>query len=410
MSNSPEMPVGSQMPAGSQAGGTGRMGWMARARSDWRVVAAVSAVAGFSLAAALFAMTAEGPPRPPSGDLRQCKDQVRGKIAWNYQGDTDWDESALDRLCGGTTRPSQPPLCFDLVFHGRIDWGGGTQWRWQPAVDLCAGTDDARTRAQCFKDAIASGADFRDAIEACNPSERTQGRTTCDRLVQGNIAWNDDGDTSWSQRQLDLLCGQTANPTQPLLCFDRLYHGRGDWEGIINRDWRRAAQLCSGTASVRQTMHCVRDAIGAAGANTPTILDVGEPAPRNAADPDAVFNAALRACNPPDATAEAPAACRAFVQGNIAWSGAGYADWQDAVLERLCGDTSAPQQPGLCFSRAMYGGIDLGEDGLSKWAYAVDLCAGTNSADARLSCFARERRAGSDGRAAINACQDAPET
>jgi hypothetical protein len=338
----------------------------------------------------------------------QCKNLLRGKIAWNYNGNTDWDASALELLCKGTTRPAQPPLCFDLVFHGRVDWGGGTEWRWRPAAELCAGTDDARGRVQCFKDAVARGTDFRDAIELCNPSGRAEGRTTCHRLVQGNVAWNDDGDTNWTQRKLNLLCGKTTNPTQPLLCFDRLFHGRGTWDQIIKRDWRRAAQLCSATASVRQTMQCVMEGIETAGPASPQIRDVGEPPERTSPDWDEVFNTVLRTCNPPETSAEGGStACRAFVQGNIPWSGEGYTTWQDAVLEKLCGNTSRPQQPGLCFSRAMHGGVNLGEHGISKWAFAVDLCAGANDADARLGCFEREREAGKDGRAAISACKRA---
>ena len=397
-------------PSDDDDGLDGSPGRLARARGDWRIVSVFSALIGFAAAAGIFLFAGTEGPRPPSGDELQCKDLLRSDIAWNYDGNTDWDSSALELLCKGTTRPAQPPLCFDLVFHGRIDWGGGTQWRWRPAAELCAGTDDARARVQCFKDAIARGTAFRDAIELCNPSERAEGRTTCHQLVQGNVAWNDDGDTNWTQRKLDLLCGTTTNPTQPLLCFDRLYHGRGDWNRVIKRDWRRAAQLCSGTSSVRATMQCIMEGIDKAGSDGPQILDAGEQPKQAASDPDNVFSAVLKSCNPPETTADASTACREFVQGNIPWSGEGYTTWQGAVLKKLCGNTPAPKQPGLCFSRAMYGGMDLGEQGLSKWAYAVDLCEGTGDADARLGCFERERKAGKDGRAAINACKRASDT
>jgi len=381
-------------------------GLMTRARGDWRAVAVFSALVGFGVASTVFLFAGTEGPRPPSGDELQCKDLVRGKIAWNYAGNTDWDANALELLCKGTTRPAQPPLCFDLVFHGRVDWGGGTEWRWRPAAKLCAGTDDARGRVQCFKEAVARGTDFRDAIELCNPSERAEGRTTCHRLVQGSVAWNEEGDRNWTQRKLDLLCGKTSNPTQPLLCFDRLFHGRGTWDRIVKRDWRRAAQLCSGTANVRETMQCVMEGMEKAGPTTPQILDAGEPPQQAAADPDEVFNAVLKSCNPPEATAEdGNIACRRFVQGNIPWSADGNTTWQAAVLDKLCENTTAPQQPGLCFSRAMHGGLDMGEHGLSKWAFAVELCSGTSDADERIDCFQRERSAGKEGQAAISACK-----
>jgi len=400
----------SPTPSDEQEPDDGAPSRMARAAADRRVVAGLSGLVGFALASALFLLTAGDAPPPPSGDELQCKDLLRGKIAWNYEGNTDWDAGALELLCEGTTRPSQPPLCFDLVFHGRVDWGGGTQWRWRPAAKLCAGTDDARARVRCFKDAVARGNAFRDAIELCNPSERAEGRTTCHRLVQGNVAWNDDGDTNWPRLKLDQLCGATTNPTQPLLCFDRLFHGRGNWKKIIKRDWRRAAQLCSGTNSVRATMQCVTENVQAAGLDGPQILDVGEMPSEAAPDPDEVFQSVLAACNPPEVTAESGPACRTFVQGDIPWSGEGYTTWQDAVLEKLCGNTDAAKQPGLCFNRAMYGGIELGDNSLSRWGLAVDLCAGTNDADARLACFERERAKDKDARAAIRACNTAPNT
>jgi hypothetical protein len=45
-----------------------------------------------------------------------------------------------------------------------MDWGKGTDWDWRNVINLCSGSSDAQKSADCFKKAIATGADWRDAI------------------------------------------------------------------------------------------------------------------------------------------------------------------------------------------------------------------------------------------------------
>jgi len=375
-----------------------------RLRDDWRVVAIASVLLTLAVVTPVFYFFfVWEPPAPPTEEEQRCQEFVQGQIAWNYEGNKEWDPRALRRLCRGTKRALQPALCFDLVFHGRIDWGKGTRWRWEPAADLCAGTDNARGRVACFQKAVETGRPFRSAIESCQSVGTFAGRTTCDALVQGNVAWNKDGDTNWTQSQLELLCAQTSRPTQPLLCFDRLFHGKGPWNDIINGEWSRAAQLCSGTASANARISCIQT--GSERTASEMTRETSER--RRTRDTARLFDNVLKRCNPPE-PAETDISCRAFVQGNIPWSGSDYRTWQDSVLQDLCANTRAPREPGLCFNRAMYGGIDLANKGLSKWAYAVALCAGTNDADARLDCYTRQRTAGEESLAAIEACKKKP--
>jgi hypothetical protein len=70
-------------PSDDDNGPDGAPGRMARARSDWRIVSVFSALVGFGVAAALFLFAGSEGPRPPSGDELQCKDLLRGNIAWN---------------------------------------------------------------------------------------------------------------------------------------------------------------------------------------------------------------------------------------------------------------------------------------------------------------------------------------
>ncbi len=340
----------------------------------------------------------------------QCAGYVQGHIAWNDDGNTRWDPSWIDRLCSGTTRPAQPGLCFSSIREIPLERGAAIQSDWKDAVALCAGTENAQARIECYRDGVTRGLHFRDAIEQCNPPPEIAGRTACERLVQNNIAWNSDGDTTWTPRRLDLLCQDTTRPTQPLLCFDRLFHGNGPWNAIIDGNWRRAAQLCAGTNSVKQTTQCVATELGKLEGREietgPQILDSGEATPPPQSRADHMFRAVLQACNPREPT-DRSTQCKRFVQGNIPWSEGGYQDWEPAVLDELCGETRAPQQPGLCFFRAVSGEIEGDTKGESKWAYAVRLCAGTNNADTRLECYRLERSAGKDSRAAIRACKEA---
>lgn len=49
-----------------------------------------------------------------------------------------------------------------------VKTGGGTQWEWQNASNLCKGTNDADKTISCFQAKIAAGSSMQDAINACN--------------------------------------------------------------------------------------------------------------------------------------------------------------------------------------------------------------------------------------------------
>lgn len=379
---------------------------------DWRLVAAgtvatLIAVAGV-IALAVYLLT----PPAFTTEERACADYIQGRIAWNDDGNTRWTESSLKDLCQGTERPVQPGLCFSNIRNIPLERGTEVQQDWKNAVALCTGTNDAQDRISCYREETANNRHFRDAIETCATSEpiAIAGRTSCERLVQGNIAWNGNNNTNWSPQRLGALCGETDNPTQPLLCFDRLFHGGGPWDEVIAGQTFRAIQLCAGTSSAADTTSCVSREIASFDSASPPrqqqTSDTGEPTPEAQARADRLFEAVSQACNP-RRPSDRSAQCKRFVQGDIVWSGQGYDEWQPAILEELCGNTRQPQEPGYCFSRAFNGEIALDAQGESRWAYAVRLCAGTNDANRRLACYTRQRDAGKDSLAAIQACKEA---
>lgn len=88
------------------------------------------------------------------------------------------------------------------------------------------------------------------------------GQTTCSEAVQGQIAWNYNGDTRWAEANVERLCEGAENSTAAARCFDRVMHrgvDRGD--GSTRWTWRDALALCRGTRDAEATVGCFRDAI-----------------------------------------------------------------------------------------------------------------------------------------------------
>lgn len=51
--------------------------------------------------------------------------------------------------------------------HGGVNWGGGTQWKWENALDLCARSQNANFTITCFKTAIAMKMTWPTALHKC---------------------------------------------------------------------------------------------------------------------------------------------------------------------------------------------------------------------------------------------------
>jgi hypothetical protein len=96
----------------------------------------------------------------------RCHDSLQNKVAWDYKGNKRWASGNMDRLCG-TTNSDQPAKCFNTIMHGNVNWGGGTQWQWENAVNLCAGSLNANRTVVCFKKQISEGKNWSAAINAC---------------------------------------------------------------------------------------------------------------------------------------------------------------------------------------------------------------------------------------------------
>jgi hypothetical protein len=102
-------------------------------------------------------------------------------------------------------------------------------------------------------------------------------------------------------------------------------------------------------------------------------------------------------------------ACKAHIQGKIAWDPASnYASaskWEEKNLAYLCKGTTSPKAPGECFHHVMNSHVSHGDS--DKWDYenAMELCKGSNDADATVNCFKGQIKDKVDWKTAISQCQ-----
>ncbi len=105
--------------------------------------------------------TASAQPGGPT-----CSNFLQNKVAWDYKGSKRWSPTNLNRLCKNV-RGNQPALCFKRVMHGNVNYGGGTKWKWENAIDLCEGSRSANRTISCFKNQIKRGKKWKQAIQSC---------------------------------------------------------------------------------------------------------------------------------------------------------------------------------------------------------------------------------------------------
>lgn len=108
-----------------------------------------------------------------SNDLQGkiCMASIQDKIAWDYEGRKHWQQSNLENICKNAIYSLQPGICFNRIMHGNVSHGGGTRWRWPPALRLCAGTQNANSTIACFTQAVEQKKPWPEAIELCRVTQ-----------------------------------------------------------------------------------------------------------------------------------------------------------------------------------------------------------------------------------------------
>ena len=204
-------------------------------------------------------------------------------IAIDYKGNRNWGQFNLNRLCDKSAYSSQPARCFAKVMHGGVNWGGGTQWKWINAINLCQNTPNAQRTIRCFRTNVANGMHWTKATDYCHwrkLSHRTATEDnaryrhhrnrinshryklrTCARSIQGQIAWNYQGNRDWNSVNIARLCRGAEYSAEPGHCFRKVMFGGVNWGGGTQWKWENAVKLCSGTNNSNRTVYCFKNQI-----------------------------------------------------------------------------------------------------------------------------------------------------
>ncbi len=93
--------------------------------------------------------------------------------------------------------------------------------------------------------------------------------------------------------------------------------------------------------------------------------------------------------------------CVAATQGRIAWNYQGNKNWGKFNIDRLCKGAETSREPALCFQRIMH----ERKDGKRwTWSDAIDLCEGTQNANATIRCYDQQIKKSRKAKQAIRAC------
>lgn len=85
----------------------------------------------------------------------------------------------------------------------------------------------------------------------------------CADAVQGEVAWNYEGDTRWASSNVARLCRGAKDSPEPARCFERVMHGGVSWGGGTRWQWENALALCRGTRDADATVRCFNRRIDA---------------------------------------------------------------------------------------------------------------------------------------------------
>lgn len=151
------------------------------------------------------------------------------------------EDVARERL----EKSCEPAPCVDIEINRVADnrFAAGRVIRTNPVAGTPVPT---RSRVQVF---VSTGP------EAPNTAQL---EAICFSAVQGRIAWNYQGNKSWSPNNVQDLCrgASNPNPRAPAECFQRVMHGGINWGGGTQWQWTNARDLCKGTSDADRTIAC----------------------------------------------------------------------------------------------------------------------------------------------------------
>ncbi|BCW90848.1 hypothetical protein sos41_40240 [Alphaproteobacteria bacterium SO-S41] len=163
------------------------------------------------------------------------------------------------RAARASTPPTAPPAtgsseeerCRAAVANGEVAWNSAGDTRWEPGnIELlCAGVTDAEARIGCFRNGVAAGKQWTDAIDDCEASgdriveapsppepqpvpappvaspdpladDTGAEEQRCRALLQDQVPWQlQPPERHWSDAALDALCKGSTNGAATVQCF-----------------------------------------------------------------------------------------------------------------------------------------------------------------------------------------------
>ncbi|MBL8305285.1 MAG: hypothetical protein JNM33_01215 [Rubrivivax sp.] len=106
---------------------------------------------------------------------RACASAVQGRVAWNQQGNTQWQTGNLERLCRGTQDANATVACFQAQIRMHNDWSRG--------IDACQGMAQAAPPASA-EPAVVNG---RNVVLVATVQNGQRGPVF--RIVPGGRQW-----------------------------------------------------------------------------------------------------------------------------------------------------------------------------------------------------------------------------
>jgi len=243
----------------------------------------------------------------------------------------------------------------------------------------------------------------------------TAAEQACYNAIQGKVAWNDKGNTSWTKSNVQRLCKGTSNASAPGVCFKYAMFNGSSWgkKASHKMNWSKAVTLCAGTSHAGNSTTCFKAKISAgrtlddaikmcarARVIKPGTLTTAVKVP-TIKIPTTVIATGVIAKNE-------ESSCYKYVQGNIAWDSKGKnKKWSPANVNRLCKGTTSTYSPGNCFKYAMFNGSSWGKKAthVMNWSKAIDLCEGISNANQATTCFKNKIAKGKNVDQAINSCE-----
>lgn len=228
----------------------------------------------------------------------------------------------------------------------------------------------------------------------------------CFDRVQGKLAWNAAGNTSWNPSSIRSLCQGTTVGSAPPACFNTAMFQGAAW-GQRSQDtmsWSLASRLCQGTNNATKPISCLKsklkgkrtlsgaiDLCSGGGNNKPTVFT------------GTLVPGVLKPLKPLKESE-----CYNYVQGRIAWDAAGKSkQWNPENVKQLCKGTTSAYSPGNCFNYVLHKGAQWGKKPQHKvtWREASKLCAGTDNAQQVTGCFKQAIQQHKSVDAAIASCR-----